>query len=143
MSEQALDLSKAAQDLVELIANQPGAVVSRVLINKPAGTVTLFAFGAGEGLSQHAAPYDALVHVLEGQAKGYGPNNQFEMIPVLDALQNTAEWELALELSRDMYRKQLSTQTSLCSLWLGKTEADGLPEASKAELLEFIQHLGC
>ena len=68
MSEQALDLSKAAQDLVELIANQPGAVVSRVLIHKPAGTVTLFAFGAGEGLSQHAAPYDALVHVLEGQA---------------------------------------------------------------------------
>jgi len=79
----------------------------------------------------------------EAREKGYRPNNQFEMIPVLDALQNISEWEQALELSRDMYKKQLGTQTSLCSMWLGKTEADGLPEASKAELLEFIQHLGC
>lgn len=79
----------------------------------------------------------------EARERGYRPNNQFEMIPVLDALQNISEWEQALELSRDMYEKQLGTQTSLCSLWLGKTEADGLPEASKAELLEFIQHLGC
>ena len=63
MSEQTLDLSKSAQELVELIAPQPGAVVSRVLINKPAGTVTLFAFDAAEGLSEHAAPYDALACV--------------------------------------------------------------------------------
>jgi len=68
MSEPTQDLSKTAQDLVTLIATQPGAVVSRVLVNKPGGTVTLFAFDAGEGLSEHAAPYDALVHVLEGKA---------------------------------------------------------------------------
>ena len=68
MREQTLDLSKAPQELAELIAAQPGAVVSRVLVNKPAGTVTLFAFDAGEGLSEHTAPFDALVHVLEGQA---------------------------------------------------------------------------
>src|SRR3990172_3764086 len=68
MSEPTQDLSKTAQDLVTLIATQPGAVVSRVLVNKPGGTVTLFAFDAGEGLSEHAAPYDALVYVLEGKA---------------------------------------------------------------------------
>ena len=67
MREQ-MDLSKAPQELAELITAQPGAVVSRVLVNKPAGTVTLFAFDAGEGLSEHTAPFDALVHVLEGQA---------------------------------------------------------------------------
>jgi quercetin dioxygenase-like cupin family protein len=68
MGEQTLDLSKSAQELADLITIQPGAVVSRVLVNKPAGTVTLFAFDAGEGLSEHTAPFDALVHVLEGQA---------------------------------------------------------------------------
>ena len=68
MSEQTLDLSKTASELTGLIATQPNAVVSRALINKPAGTVTLFAFDVGEGLSEHTAPYDALVHMLEGEA---------------------------------------------------------------------------
>jgi len=45
---------------------QPEAVVSRTLINEKAGTVTLFGFDQGQGLSEHAAPYDALVQVLEG-----------------------------------------------------------------------------
>lgn len=79
----------------------------------------------------------------EAQEKGYRPNNQFEMIPVLDALQNTAEWEQALELSRDMYKKQLSTQTSLCSMWLTWTHTSIFLEAFKVELREFNQHLGC
>jgi hypothetical protein len=43
-----------------LVEYQPGAVVSRTLVKKPAGTVTAFAFDAGEGLSEHTAPYDAL-----------------------------------------------------------------------------------
>ncbi len=51
----------------ELIAVQPQAVVSRTLINQKSGTVTLFAFDAGQGLSEHTAPYDALVHLLEGE----------------------------------------------------------------------------
>lgn len=62
------DLSIAPQDLAAMIATQPNAVVSRTLVNKPAGTVTLFAFDKGEGLSEHTAPYDALVQVLEGEA---------------------------------------------------------------------------
>jgi quercetin dioxygenase-like cupin family protein len=67
MNDKTADLS-SPQDLTALIAVQTNAVVSRTLVNKPAGTVTLFAFDAGEGLSEHTAPYDALVHVLEGEA---------------------------------------------------------------------------
>ncbi|MBD3242422.1 MAG: cupin domain-containing protein [Chitinivibrionales bacterium] len=47
---------------------QAGAVVSRTIIDKPAGTVTVFAFDKGEGLSEHTAPYDALVQVIDGEA---------------------------------------------------------------------------
>lgn len=45
------------------------SIVSRQLIKSPAGNVTLFAFDEGEGLSEHSAPYDALVQVLEGEAE--------------------------------------------------------------------------
>ena len=53
----------------DLVAPQPGAVVSRTLIKKASGTVTVFAFDAGEGLSEHTAPFDALVLDLEGEAE--------------------------------------------------------------------------
>jgi quercetin dioxygenase-like cupin family protein len=52
----------------DLVAFQPGAVVSRTLLKKPAGTVTAFAFDAGEGLSEHTAPFDALAFSLTGDA---------------------------------------------------------------------------
>ena len=48
---------------------QPGAVVSRTLVKKPTGTVTAFAFDAGEGLSEHTAPFDALVLMVDGEAE--------------------------------------------------------------------------
>jgi len=53
----------------QLASGQPGCVVSREILKKPAGTVTVFAFAAGQGLSEHTAPFDALAHVLEGQAE--------------------------------------------------------------------------
>ena len=56
-------------DLLEEITVQPGAVVSKTLVKKTAGTVTLFAFDGGQGLSEHTAPYDALVQVLAGSAQ--------------------------------------------------------------------------
>ena len=52
-----------------LVEYQSGSVVSRTLIKKPTGTVTVFAFDAGEGLSEHAAPFDALVVGLDGEAQ--------------------------------------------------------------------------
>lgn len=55
--------------LTGLIEYQTGSVVSQAIINQPAGTVTLFAFAQGQGLSEHTAPYDALVYVLEGRAE--------------------------------------------------------------------------
>jgi quercetin dioxygenase-like cupin family protein len=55
-----------ASNMADLIGYQTGSVVSRTLINKKTGTVTLFAFDEGQGLSEHTAPYDALVYVLDG-----------------------------------------------------------------------------
>ncbi len=52
----------------DLVAYQEGSVVSRTVIDKPSGTVTLFAFEKGQGLSEHQAPFDALVYVLDGTA---------------------------------------------------------------------------
>ncbi len=53
----------------ELVGYQEGAVVSRTLINQKTGTVTLFAFDAGQELSEHTAPYDALVQVVDGETE--------------------------------------------------------------------------
>ncbi|MGD9675248.1 MAG: cupin domain-containing protein [Candidatus Bipolaricaulia bacterium] len=55
-------------ELAGLVEYQEGAVVSRTLIEREVGTVTLFAFDAGQALSEHTAPFDALVHVLDGEA---------------------------------------------------------------------------
>lgn len=55
-----------AMKLSELVQCAPGAIVSRVLAKNDAGTLTLFAFDEGQGLSEHTAPFDALVQVIEG-----------------------------------------------------------------------------
>ena len=56
-------------ELSGLVNYQEGAVVSRTVIDKEPGTVTLFAFDKGQGLSEHTAPFDALVYVLEGEVE--------------------------------------------------------------------------
>jgi quercetin dioxygenase-like cupin family protein len=53
----------------EVVAYQKGAIVSKTLVEKETGTVTLFAFDEGQALSEHTAPFDALVQVTEGQAE--------------------------------------------------------------------------
>jgi quercetin dioxygenase-like cupin family protein len=55
--------------VTELVEVQPGAVVSREVISKPQGTVSIFAFDEGEGLSEHTAPFDAMVQALEGKVR--------------------------------------------------------------------------
>lgn len=52
-----------------LVAYQSGAIVSRTVIDKAAGTLTLFAFDKGQALSEHTAPFDALVSVIDGEAE--------------------------------------------------------------------------
>ncbi len=62
---------------VDLLDYQEGAVVSRTIIDKNIGTVTLFAFDEGQGLSEHTAPFDALVHILDGEAEIVISGNTF------------------------------------------------------------------
>jgi quercetin dioxygenase-like cupin family protein len=52
--------------VADLVDIQEGSVVSREVLKKKTGTVTLFAFGEGQGLSEHSTPHDALVQVLDG-----------------------------------------------------------------------------
>lgn len=55
--------------LQDLTSYQEHSVVSREIIRKPSGTMTVFAFDQGEGLSEHTAPFDAVVYILEGEAE--------------------------------------------------------------------------
>jgi quercetin dioxygenase-like cupin family protein len=56
-------------NLAEMVSYQPDSVVSRQITKADTGNITLFAFDEGQGLSEHTAPFDALVHVLEGKAE--------------------------------------------------------------------------
>ena len=62
-------LAGKALDVLGLIQYQDGAVVSRTISDKPVGTVTVFAFDEGQGLSEHTAPYDAIVHIIDGETE--------------------------------------------------------------------------
>lgn len=66
MSEELKARTLKVEDLIEY---QEGAVVSRELIRKGTGTITVFAFDKGEGLSEHTAPFDAVVQVIDGKAE--------------------------------------------------------------------------
>jgi quercetin dioxygenase-like cupin family protein len=67
--KQGEDLSARVFNPRDLVAYQQGAVVSRTLVFKKAGTITLFSFDAGEGLSEHTAPFDAIATILEGDVE--------------------------------------------------------------------------
>lgn len=58
-----------ADELISLIEYQDDAIISKEIIKKKTGTVTLFAFDKGQGLSEHIAPFDALVYILDGKAE--------------------------------------------------------------------------
>jgi quercetin dioxygenase-like cupin family protein len=66
MSEELKAKTLKVEDLIEY---QEGAVVSREIIRKGTGTVTIFSFDKGEGLSEHTAPFDAMVQVIDGKAE--------------------------------------------------------------------------
>ncbi|MFH0940334.1 MAG: cupin domain-containing protein [Candidatus Omnitrophota bacterium] len=57
-----------AIDLKETVSYSSGSVVSKTLLDKKTGTLTLFAFDQGQGLSEHTAPFDAVVQILDGEA---------------------------------------------------------------------------
>ena len=64
-----MDRENVARSLVDLVTYQKASVVSKTLLEKKTGTVTLFAFDKGQGLSEHTAPFDAMVIVLDGVAE--------------------------------------------------------------------------
>jgi quercetin dioxygenase-like cupin family protein len=66
--EQKTGLAQVSQ-VSETVGYQTGSVVSHTLVDKPTDTVTLFSFAPGQGLSEHTAPYDALVYILDGEAE--------------------------------------------------------------------------
>jgi quercetin dioxygenase-like cupin family protein len=65
----SIALKAEVLDLAEMVSYQTGSVVSRQITKADAGNVTLFAFDAGQELSEHTAPFDALVHLVDGEAE--------------------------------------------------------------------------
>ena len=63
------DSMPKVQRLTDLVSYQDGSVVSREIIHKSSGTITLFAFDEGQGLSEHTAPFDALVYIVDGEVE--------------------------------------------------------------------------
>ena len=63
------ELKAKVLKVADLLEYQEGSVVSREIIRKETGTVTIFAFDKGEGLSEHTAPFDAMVQVIDGKAE--------------------------------------------------------------------------
>ena len=94
----------------EFVNYQDGAVVSREILKKPAGNVTLFTFDEGQGLSEHTAPFDALVQILEGEAeimisgKSYSvPGGGMILLPAgqSHALKALTRFKMLLTMIRD------------------------------------------
>ncbi|MFW9990399.1 MAG: cupin domain-containing protein [Candidatus Odinarchaeota archaeon] len=72
-------IKKEIMNLESMLDYQENSVVSRTLINKDVGTVTLFSFDKGEGLSEHTAPFDALVFIFDGEAEITISNEKFHL----------------------------------------------------------------
>ena len=62
-------LTAQAINMTDLVNYQDGSVVSRTIIDKKTGTITVFAFDEGQGLSEHTAPFDGLVYIVNGEAE--------------------------------------------------------------------------
>ena len=96
-------------DLADAVAYADGSVVSKTLLKKESGTITLFAFDKGQGLSEHTAPFDAVVYILDGEADitiGGQPrtvrNGQMLIMPanVSHALQAKEKFKMLLVMIR-------------------------------------------
>ena len=73
------DLIAHKQRLVDLVGYQEGSIVSRAIIDKKTGTVTLFSFAEGQGLSEHTTPYNAMVYVLDGEVEIFISGKPFRL----------------------------------------------------------------
>lgn len=73
------DLLGKVLELRDVVAYQDGTVASRMLVNKKAGSITIFSFDEDEGLSEHTAPYDAVVTILDGECEVWVAGQTFRM----------------------------------------------------------------
>jgi len=73
------DLKGNVLNLKDLVQDQDGTVASRMVINRKAGSITLFSFDEDEGLSEHTAPYDAVVTILDGECEVWVAGKTFQM----------------------------------------------------------------
>lgn len=62
-------MAEQVSNMKEMVAYQAGSIVSKEIISKTTGTVTIFAFDQDQGLSEHTAPFDALVQIVDGEAE--------------------------------------------------------------------------
>jgi quercetin dioxygenase-like cupin family protein len=62
-------MTQQVSNMKDMVTYQDGSIVSKEIIKKATGTVTIFAFGQGQGLSEHTAPFDALVQIVDGEAE--------------------------------------------------------------------------
>jgi quercetin dioxygenase-like cupin family protein len=69
MSNRKKELRAEASNLDSLVEYQEGSVVSHTIIDRKTGTVTLFAFDKNQGLSEHTAPYDAMIYIIDGEVE--------------------------------------------------------------------------
>ena len=63
------DMAQQVSNMKDMVAYQDGSIVSKEIIKKATGTVTIFAFDQDQGLSEHTAPFDALVQIVDGEAE--------------------------------------------------------------------------
>ncbi len=68
-TESRKELGGKILKLADLVDYRSGTVASRMIVNNPAGSITIFSFDEGEGLSEHTAPYDAVVTILDGETE--------------------------------------------------------------------------
>ena len=113
-------LAKATK-LADLVDYQEGSVVSRTIIDKKTGTLTLFAFGEGQALSEHTAPFDALVYIIDGESEVTISGNALHLkageiviMPANEphALKAVKKFKMMLV----MIRSAMASPMSLCSI---------------------------
>ena len=97
-------------DLRDVVAYGDGTVASRMLVNKKAGSITVFSFDEDEGLSEHTAPYDAVVTILDGECEVWVAGETFQMkegqtiifpANVPHALSATTKFKMTLTMIRE------------------------------------------
>lgn len=96
--------------LKDLVAYQEGTIASRMIINKKAGSITIFSFDENEGLSEHTAPYDAVVTILDGECEVWVGGKTHQMTAgqtiifpanVPHALSATSRFKMMLTMIRE------------------------------------------